>query len=900
MEKIGPKMLVCFILLLMPINAFSGAISPYKYNQLQKIINTQPGKALEEINIMLESSSKGQADYGQLMYLSALAHFALDDKYQVNKALTSLKALNDSAYNQKANIYLKLANYYFHNHQNDSALHVLKDSLFWDKAGQFTGKKWIVLRNYHLTKLKAFRFNELTEKAVHQSLWQHHGHLSEIPEYEIYLLQGRLAALSYEFDTAFQYYHEALATCSEQENNEGLTNVFLVIGNELETHGYYNLAGNYYLKALDLIDKHRNYKLTVMVFNKLAETYYMQQNYSLVNKYTLHASEYAQRNNFKYGNGLAHILIGKTAIETSSYNIAEKSFHQAGDILNNYGNYEIIAQLLVGKIQLYHETAEMDRAKASVNELMTIWEKIKNTEFKKQTNAILTKYYLSLGNTSEALKYFNLYNESSKYINSHKGHNQLLTAHTAYSLSYSDNRLKQKQQELSKIRAQKKVQQLIIFLLIISTVVILLFMIIIYRLYRKNRNAAEQLLKKNREISQSREELLEAKEKAEESDKLKSSFLANMSHEIRTPMNSIIGFSNLLMNENISDEKRKKYFGIIQKNGYGLANLIDDIIDLSKLESNQLTLHPEKCELHSELKNIERKLKNELEAFKKPYIDLRLILPPKQSVKTCNVDFIRVKQVLANLLVNAVKFTKQGVIEFGYHYHEKQLRFFVQDTGIGIAPEAKDIIFKRFRQVDEGVSREHGGTGHGLALCKGLVELMGGKIWLDSELNKGTIFYFTVNVDEVILLPDEDTRKKFTIPNRKDIDWAGNKLLIVEDEEENYFLLKEIISETNAQHSWAKNGAKAVEMVDKEGFNAVIMDIKMPVMDGYEATRKIKKKHPNLPVIALTAFSFSGQQSECIAAGCDSYVSKPVDFDEIIQAITPFLKDGSKLKSASV
>jgi len=394
----------------------------------------------------------------------------------------------------------------------------------------------------------------------------------------------------------------------------------------------------------------------------------------------------------------------------------------------------------------------------------------------------------------------------------------------------------------------------------------------------------EQLLETNRRMQIINNELLLAKNKAEESDRLKTAFLANMSHEIRTPMNAIVGFADLLLKPGITYDKIEKYSKIININSHQLLSLINDIIDISKIESGQIQIYKKKTNINDildELYNIFQPM-----AYNKNLI-LKIhksLLPHDAFIITDETKF---KQIFINLLNNALKFTSSGEINFGYTKKDDFIVFYVSDTGIGISPENYEIIFERFRQVDGSNTRKYGGAGLGLSISKALVELLGGKIWLESEENIGTTFYFTLpyRLESTDKSKTEDQKIDIS-----DIDWKNKTILIVDDEEYNYFYLTEILKSTHASLLHANNGKVAIEICQNNpSINIVLMDIKMPIIDGYTATKEIKKFRPDLPIIAQTAYGMSDDRDKALNAGCDDYISKPLLKEKLIIIINKYI-----------
>jgi len=364
--------------------------------------------------------------------------------------------------------------------------------------------------------------------------------------------------------------------------------------------------------------------------------------------------------------------------------------------------------------------------------------------------------------------------------------------------------------------------------------------------------------------------LQKEKRKAEKSDRLKSAFLANMSHEIRTPMNAIIGFTGLIARNNLAAKERHEYIRHIQNSGEVLLNLIDDIIDIAKIEAGELKIIEKEYDINEMMNDLHRTFQQSLRQNRKEHIQLimeRFVDSGKFHIKT---DPFRLKQIMTNLLSNATKFTEKGQVNFGYRLEkDDMITFFVHDTGIGMTEENKKIVFDRFRQVEDSLNRKYGGTGLGLAISRHIITLMKGKIWLESEKGKGTKFYVSLPYKpaekQAIHIRSQENEKEL-------IDWSDKMILIAEDDDNNYFFLKSALKPTRLNLKRAINGKDAVEIIknDKEkNFQLVLMDIQMPVMNGYESTAQIKRIRKDLPVIAQTAYAMSGEKEKSKKAGCD-------------------------------
>lgn len=390
----------------------------------------------------------------------------------------------------------------------------------------------------------------------------------------------------------------------------------------------------------------------------------------------------------------------------------------------------------------------------------------------------------------------------------------------------------------------------------------------------------------------SREAKLEiAKETAVENDRLKSAFLANMSHEIRTPMNTIIGFTRLLAESKDPDEK-VQFADIVKINSDHLLQLINDIIDVSKIEAGFHDIKLLSANINDVLNDVQKLFIHDKRAKSK---DLQLEIELGLSHSDANIltDDTRLKQVVINLIDNAIKFTQRGKISFGYKlisetYNDgtAKLLFYVKDTGLGIPKNEIKLIFERFHQIDD--ENKKNGTGLGLTIVNALVRKLGGDVWVESELGKGSTFYFTIpylqKKQEII---KESVSKSF----ENTPDFEGKVLLIAEDIPTDYKYLEALLKKTKAKLIWVTNGKDAVnEVVKNNKIHLVLMDLKMPVMNGYNATKQIKLLHPKLPVIAVTAFAINGDMEKAFDFGCDEYITKPIMREELYKKIKVFLE----------
>ena len=377
------------------------------------------------------------------------------------------------------------------------------------------------------------------------------------------------------------------------------------------------------------------------------------------------------------------------------------------------------------------------------------------------------------------------------------------------------------------------------------------------------------------ELKETERKLIAARDKAEELDRLKSAFLANMSHEIRTPLNAIVGFSGLLaVTENMED--KEEYINIINSNNDLLLQLINDILDLAKIEAGTLEFVDSDVDVNQLFSDIEQSSR----------------LKAQDGVQVCFVEKIpncilrtdrnRVSQVITNFINNAIKFTTQGSILFGYRHRDDELYFYVKDTGCGIAKDKIGQVFTRFVKLNSFVQ----GTGLGLSICQMIIKRLGGDIGVESEQGKGSTFWFTLpySILEMQEVPHE---KPKTENVQKSQSSKSATLLIAEDNESNYTLFQAMLKDYNLIHAW--NGEQAIDLFNKYQPDLILMDLKMPIVDGYEATRVIREKSQSIPIIAVTAFAFAEDEERVKQSGFSSYIAKPIKPDKLIACINTYL-----------
>ncbi len=395
------------------------------------------------------------------------------------------------------------------------------------------------------------------------------------------------------------------------------------------------------------------------------------------------------------------------------------------------------------------------------------------------------------------------------------------------------------------------------------------------------------------EIKEFEDKLQQAKEKAEESDRLKTAFLANMSHEIRTPLNAIVGFTHFLAMQGITQQQKQQYVKIINRNTTSLLNLIEDIIEIAKIDSGQIKIRESEFQIKELATELFDKFNNHTNLIEKKELNFEFVPHEFLDEVTILSDKEKIKQVLSNLLANAFKFTELGEVKFGYNVNDddknnKRLIFYVKDSGIGIDEDKLDSIFERFMKIEDHKTKLYRGTGIGLTIARSLSKLINGKISVESKRGIGSTFFLSIPFYSA---PKPKLSLRNIIPDIADnYNWKNKTILIVEDELSNYLYLNALLTSTYAKIIHVTNGKHAVSICkENKNIDIVLMDIQLPEMNGKDATKAIKEFRNSLPIIAQTAHAGSNDIDECYEAGCNDYISKPINSEMLLVKINKYI-----------
>lgn len=663
---------------------------------------------------------------------------------------------------------------------------------------------------------------------------------------------------------ALDFYQKSLDICKTKKDQVGMSKALNNIGRIYSESGEYSKALDYLSQSLEIKMKDDNILGVANTLLNIGTIYYRQEDFPKAIDYFTQSNINYTKVNFLEGISNSYQFLGRSYLGDKQYKLSEQSFTKALEIANKAHIKTLMVTIYLGFSELYAKT-------------------------NRYTNA-----YQSL------LKY----KELTDSVFSEERRNLLMELDAKYNLQAKEKQihLLSKEQELKD--AQRKKLIILNALLIIAALFLVTFIYFIHSRMRFRGKVNRQLLDEISQRKSVEEELHQyqihleaivedrtkdlkiAKDKAEESDMLKTAFLANMSHEIRTPMNAIVGFSNLLLDNDPTDTEKEDFVKQINANSEVLMNLISDIIDISIIESGQIKLNKSKVYPAEMIKELLTIFEIEKHKINKDFISLSTEY--ENSLKSIFIitDAIRLKQVLSNLISNALKFTHQGSIIIGFKQsNPNNIIFYIKDTGIGIAPANHEAIFERFSKYNaESETTLLPGTGLGLAICRELVQYMGGNIWFDSAVNKGSTFYFSLpySVDDLTVIGYKSNEKD----SYSELDLSGKTIIIAEDVLSNFKLIKAFLRQTNVNLLWARDGKEVINMLENHAVDLILMDIQMPLMDGIKTTELIRNMLNKTPIIIQTAYAFNNEIERSYAAGCNDYITKPIKKEELLCKIS--------------
>jgi signal transduction histidine kinase/Tfp pilus assembly protein PilF len=585
---------------------------------------------------------------------------------------------------------------------------------------------------------------------------------------------------------------------------------------------------------------------------------------------------------------------------TNDYNKSLQYYLIAAELFDCSHNYYGLADTYNSLASLHIKLAQPSKAFSYISRAEKLIKEEESTSLALNNLRIRSDYYLSTGNIEKSRELLLNYTQKLEEVFNNRISDQVAELSYLYQnqRQEQENKILQIHLDFEKLKNQKaRTKQ---YGIVVSALLLLLLLIVALIFIRHNRkkniklqNVVAELNHMNTQlegiVENRTHDLLSILNKAQESDKQKSAFLANMSHQIRTPLNGILGFTRILNDDSLSVSEKQQYVDLINRRGRNLLQIVNDIINISLIDSGQVEIRSVSFNLNQLLYDLYSLFNSPEYDKKKQNVGLKLSLSLSDSRSIIASDPTRIEQVLTNLIDNSLKYTYEGTIEYGYELlPNNTIKFFVKDTGHGIPEEMRDKVFGRFYKTNEDLPYSHNSIGLGLPICKGLVELMNGKIWFETIIDNGTTFYFTIP-----FAPGKQDPKAYvsrSSVSSQNLSFKGKVILVVEDDLISYQYIEALLKTTDAKLIHAKNGEDAIEIAKlREDIDLILMDMRLPFIDGYEATAQIKSFNPTLTIIAQTANAMSYDRDKCIFAGCDDYIPKPVDPDDFLRIISHYL-----------
>ena len=673
---------------------------------------------------------------------------------------------------------------------------------------------------------------------------------------------------------------------------------------------YFNektIALDFYQKSLKLSEEFNNNDGIAKAYNNMGRIYSETGNYNLALECLKKSLSYKSQENDRVSYGNTLLNIGTVYLAQQKFEDALAFFGQSFESFSSVSNAEGMANSLYYSGQTYLLKNQFNQALASQDEAWRIASETESKRLQVRISLALSEIHAKVGDFKRAYSYFKIHSNLRDSVFSDENTKLVLELETRYQLHAKQRQIELLSKEQALKQSEQRKARIWIALLAIVTLFLISLSYFIYLRFKDKNKHNKQLIE---EIHQRKEveqklndykehlenlvdertwELKIAKDRAEEADRLKTAFLTNMSHEIRTPMNAIVGFSYLLTDPDSSEESKAEYYNIIKSNGEVLMNLINDILDISMIESGQLKTRNKAANIGNIARELLTHYNQTKDELGKKKITITLDIEDADNNLTVKTDPVRLRQVLSNLLSNSLKFTNEGRICFGYRLSDsKEIIFFVRDTGCGIDPKHHKAIFERFNKFGNASDAKlYTGSGLGLAISHELVNLLGGKIWLDSFPGKGSTFYFTIPyIPEKVKKVPDDHLDQNTFYERI----TNKTILVAEDVLSNFQLIQAFLSSAKVNILWAQNGVEAIDIFTKNrNIDIILMDVQMPIMDGLKALKRIRELDKKVPIIVNSAFYMPDEMEKSFTAGCSDYMTKPIKKEDLISKLSGFL-----------
>ncbi|MDA3952589.1 MAG: tetratricopeptide repeat protein [Bacteroidales bacterium] len=859
--------------------------------------------------------------FSTFLIMCFLFSFAQEDTYEIELFRLEQNIQDISESKLKISVYKDIIELSYPDHLDivlkySEELLKLSESLNNDNSEAFSN---YYLGNYYL---KNDNF-ENSEKYLNKALTLYLSLDNKNQIIEVYHSLGLVNQFINNYDAALSYYQKQIEVAELIGNNEKAALCYHDIGTLYNDLQEYSTAQNYYEKALEIYKQTNNEERIAAIYQNIGVLHYNWGNYDQSLEFYEKSLVVYEELQEKQNVAISLSNIGLVYEECENYDKALDYYQKALIIFEEIESKSSLVYIFYNLGSLYRNIKNYSKSKEYFIKGLNLSIELPMNDYISYNYEALSGLYEESGKYSLALDNYKKYATIKDSLFNEEKHKQIGEIEAQFQSAQHDKEIAfmKLDQELQDSRLKKKETQNLILILssllgIVTTFVLFLFARKQKTLSEKFQNEIKEKRKTEAQLNNIKNELEDrvaertidlessnnklikeieehkstmknleiAKNKAEEADRLKTNFLTNISHEVRKPMNSITGFSQMLSRNNLSISKRNEYINLVHEGCSSLTNLIDDIVAFATIESGQAKVEKKEFNPHPILEFLHDHFTNELVKLDKTNLILSYANENRDIDTTLITDAVRLKQILSILIDNAIKFTKSGHVEFGFvHPNKNEIQFFVKDTGVGIDEDYSDIIFERFRQVDESSTKEYKGAGIGLSVAKNLVGLLNGSIYFESTVGKGTTFFFSLPSKTLEQIADSETQPR-------QFDWKNKVILLAEDKRINYDLVKETLSITNVDIIWAKNGKEALSHVEnKIKIDLILLDIQMPVMDGYECARQIKQITSNIPIVAQTAYALPQDSYKCFDAGCDDYISKPISLNQFLIKLDKYL-----------